>query len=153
MEEDVGWQYKRPRNAARQWTRLKLARALPWRRFKKGSVLTMKVGPSTCRHPDILGQRLCIAASESMCLIQAGRMRGDVVCRLVEPSQKPSRVALEGDCRWLRSQKRSRRLPWTHVLLVSDSPETQGHDQHGSACIVMGIHQLLHLFCLSVEVC
>ena len=44
LGEDIGWKYKRQSNAARQWTRFKLLRALPWRRFKKGSVLRIDLG-------------------------------------------------------------------------------------------------------------
>ena len=46
LGEDIGWQYKRPSNLAKQGMRFKLLRALPWRRVKKGSVLTMDLGGS-----------------------------------------------------------------------------------------------------------
>ena len=39
LGEDAGWKYKRQSNAAKQWMRFKLLRALPWRRFKKGALL------------------------------------------------------------------------------------------------------------------
>ena len=41
--------YSEPSGQDKFWTGFKLAFALPWRRFKKGSVLTIKVSDSSCR--------------------------------------------------------------------------------------------------------
>lgn len=40
-------------NGEQLWTSVRLVFALPWRRFKKGSILTMKVriSPSVCKPP------------------------------------------------------------------------------------------------------
>jgi hypothetical protein len=43
LEPPVVLQYVEPSTSERFWTSVKLAFALPWRRFKKGSVLTFKV--------------------------------------------------------------------------------------------------------------
>ena len=64
LGEDVGWQYKRPKQSARLGTRFKLTRALPWRRFKKGSVLTMKAchAPPSCVAQTCCHQHPALAA-------------------------------------------------------------------------------------------
>jgi hypothetical protein len=44
LEPPAVLQYTEPSASQRFWTSVRLAFALPWRRFKKGSVLTFKVG-------------------------------------------------------------------------------------------------------------
>ena len=47
LVDSIEMPYNAPTGADTFWTSLKLSFALPWRRFKKGSVLTIKVS-STC---------------------------------------------------------------------------------------------------------